>query len=158
MTSTILFSKVDQSVQLYLRELKTPPSCPKASYVQPNMTSPISHQSLSGLPNLTSVDLGYNSITFLPEGFFDQNPKLEKVVLAYNPINSLAPSTFRRLGSLSHLDLTYLNLKSVHSDLFSYNRCEGTGWGEQGAATRTGTLNIWSCLLIEKFSFTADIM
>lgn len=86
-----------------------------------NKIKVIGSKSLSGLPNLTNIDLGYNSITSLTDGFFDQNTKLEKIVLSYNPISTLAANTFMSLKGLTYLDLTFLNLKTIHSDLFSGN-------------------------------------
>ena len=98
---------------------------------------------LSGMPSLTSLDLGYNDLTTLPDGIFDGLTSLGKLDfylgnftsvpdavlrltsltslnLGYNPLSSLPAGTFDRLTQLTRLDLSGDNLGALPVGIFDH--------------------------------------
>jgi len=79
----------------------------------------LSSNSFSGLESLTRLDLSYNLLTSLPENIFIPTPKISTIILDFNPIKTLPDNVFHGLIHLRKLDLSGLNLATVHQDMFA---------------------------------------
>jgi len=75
---------------------------------------------LKGCLNLTEVTIqGTTTIKKLTDGFFKQNPKLEKIDLANNKISELDGNVFKGLSMLKILRLKMNNLSSFGPELLT---------------------------------------
>ncbi len=87
----------------------------------------IGHNSLTELPeggwrgpsNLTTLALQVNSLAALPPHFFDAFPLLESLPVYGNQLTSLEPGTFAALSNLAGLYLNDNNISSLHVGCFA---------------------------------------
>ena len=72
------------------------------------------------LSNLTSLNLGRNSIVSLEPGVFSGLINLESLDLSSNSLENVTPETFRGLSKLNILDISYNYYLLITDELFSY--------------------------------------
>lgn len=76
--------------------------------------------SLSRLPNLVSVHLGFNRVTALSNDILRAvSDRITSLVLSRNVIRELPPAAFNHFKNLNHLDLSGNLLNSISADVFS---------------------------------------
>jgi Leucine-rich repeat (LRR) protein len=68
---------------------------------------------------LVDISIGFNRLTTLPAGLFNNNGLVERLSLSGNKLTSLPDDAFAGLASLSHLYLSYNELAVVNVALLS---------------------------------------
>jgi Leucine-rich repeat (LRR) protein len=72
-------------------------------------------KSILAIPNLRSLDLSFNNITFIPENYFLQDHSLQELNLNFNPIRSLPLAVFNT--NISWLRLSNLELHALPDNI-----------------------------------------
>ena len=68
---------------------------------------------------MSSLDLGSNTLSSLPDGVFSGLSSMSRLNLSYNSLGSLSANTFSELSALTGLDLGNNKLSSLPADIFS---------------------------------------